>query len=48
MSLSAHEAVLLRHPELVAQVEADLADPSQAVPSAARRPRTEQSSASSL
>ncbi|MDE0066520.1 MAG: hypothetical protein OXN44_06580 [Acidimicrobiaceae bacterium] len=45
--MSAHEAALLRHPELVAQIEADQADPSQAAPSAARRPRTGQSPASS-
>jgi len=38
--MSAHEAALLRHPELVAQIEADLADPSQASLSSARRPRT--------
>ena len=34
--MTAHEAALLRNPELVAQIEADLADPSQAAPSAAR------------
>ena len=37
--MTAHEAALLRNPELVAQVEADRADPSQAIPSKARRPR---------
>ena len=37
-----HEAALLRHPDLVEQIEADLADPSQAAPSGARRPRTQQ------
>ena len=38
--MTANEAALLRNPELVAQIEADLADPSQAAPSAARRART--------
>ena len=37
--MTAHEAALLRNPELVAQIEADRADPSQAIPSKARRPR---------
>ena len=37
--MSAHEAALLRHPELVEQIKADLADPSRAAPSKARRPR---------
>ena len=37
--MTAHEAALLRHPELVQQIEADRADPSRAVPSRARRPR---------
>lgn len=37
--MSAHEAALLRNPELVAQIEADQADPSRAVRSEARRPR---------
>ncbi|WP_420443795.1 hypothetical protein [Candidatus Poriferisodalis sp.] len=36
--MSAHEAALLRNPELVAQIEADQADPSRAVRSEARRP----------
>ena len=36
---TAHEAALLRNPELVAQIAADRADPSQAIPSKARRPR---------
>ncbi|WP_420622487.1 hypothetical protein [Candidatus Poriferisodalis sp.] len=39
--MSAHEATLLRHPELVAQIEADQADPSRAVRSEARRPRAD-------
>ena len=37
--MSAHEAALLRNPELVAQIEAYQADPSRAVRSEARRPR---------
>ena len=37
--MTAHEAVLLRHPELVEQIKADQADPSRAVRSKARRPR---------
>ena len=37
--MTAHEEALLRHPEIVAQVEAGLADPSKAAPSKARRPR---------
>ncbi|WP_419553296.1 hypothetical protein [Candidatus Poriferisodalis sp.] len=37
--MSAHEAALLRNPELVARTEADQADPSRAVRSEARRPR---------
>ncbi len=37
--MSAHEAALLRHPELVEQIKADMADPSRAAPSDARRPR---------
>ena len=37
--MTAHEAALLRHPELVAQIEADRADPSSGVRSTARRPR---------
>ena len=37
--MSAHEAALLRNPELVAQFEIDQADPSRAVRSEARRPR---------
>jgi len=36
---AAHEAALLRHPELVGQIEADRADQTQAVRSKARRPR---------
>ena len=40
--MTAHEAALLRHPELVAQIEQDLADSSMAAPSSARRPRLEQ------
>ena len=32
-------AALLRHPELVEQIKADLAEPSRAAPSDARRPR---------
>lgn len=37
--MPAHEAALLGSPELVAQIEADQADPSRAVRSEARRPR---------
>ena len=37
--MTAHEAALLRHPELVEQIKADQADPSRAVRSKARRPR---------
>ena len=37
--MTAHEAALLRRPDLVAQIEADLADPSRGVGSEARRPR---------
>ena len=37
--MSAHEAALVRHPELVAQMAADQADPSRAVRSEARRSR---------
>ena len=37
--MTAHEEALLRHPEIVAQVEAGLAGPSKAAPSNARRPR---------
>ena len=37
--MTAHEAALLRHPELVEQIEADRADPARAVRSRARRPR---------
>ena len=36
--MSVHEEALLRHPELIEQIEADQADPSQAVHSKARRP----------
>jgi len=35
--MSAHEAALLRHPELVEQIKADLADPSAALSSSAGR-----------
>ena len=35
--MSAHEAALLRHPELVEQITADLADPSAALSSSAGR-----------
>ena len=38
--MTQHEAALLRHPELVEQIEADQADPSRLVRSKARRPRT--------
>ena len=37
--MTAHEAALLRHPELVTRIEADRADPTHAVHSKARRPR---------
>lgn len=37
--MTAHEAALLRNPELVDQIEQDLADPSKAAPSSARRPK---------
>lgn len=37
--MAAHEAEPLLNPELVNQIEADLADPSKAAPSAARRAR---------
>ena len=37
--MTAHEAALLRNPELVAQIEADRANPSEALLSKARRPR---------
>lgn len=37
--MTAHEAALLRHPEIIAQVESGLADQSKAVPSRARRSR---------
>ena len=37
--MSAHEAALLRHPELVEQIRADLADPSAALSSPGRRER---------
>lgn len=37
--LSPHEAALLRHPDLVARIEADIADPARLVTSTARRPR---------
>ena len=37
--MTAHEAALLRRPELVEQIEADQADPTRAVSSQARRPR---------
>lgn len=37
--MTAHEAALLRNPELVEQIEADQADPTRAVSSPARRPR---------
>lgn len=36
--MTVHEAALLRNPELVAQIEQDLADPSKAAPSSVRRP----------
>ena len=37
----AADAALLRHPGLAAQIKADLADPSRAAPSSARRPRAD-------
>jgi len=37
--MSEHEAALLRHPQLVEQIEADRKDPSRGVRSSARRPR---------
>lgn len=37
--MTAHEAALLRHPELVEQIKADRADPTRAIRSKARRPR---------
>ena len=37
--MTAHEAALLRNPDLVQQIEADRADPTTAVRSQARRPR---------
>ena len=37
--MTAHEAALLRRPELVEQIEANQADPTRAVSSQARRPR---------
>lgn len=37
--MTAHEEALLRHPELVAQIEADIADPARLVKSESRRPR---------
>ena len=40
--MTVHEAALLRNPELVAQIEEDLADPSKAAPSSARRPASVQ------
>lgn len=36
--MTVHEAALLRNPELVAQIEQDLADPSKAAPSSVRQP----------
>ena len=39
--MTAHETALLRNSELVAQIEQDLADPSKAAPSSARRPKPE-------
>ena len=41
--LDAHVTALLRHPELVERIKADLADPSRAAPSDARRPRRNRS-----
>ena len=35
--VTAHEAALLRHPELVEQIKAEQADPTSAVRSEARR-----------
>ena len=37
--MTAHEAALLRNPELVEQIKADRANPALAVRSKARRPR---------
>ena len=37
--MAAHEAALLRHPELVEQIKADRVDPARAVRSKARRLR---------
>ena len=37
--LSPHEAALRSHPDLVARIEADLAEPARLVTSTARRPR---------
>ncbi len=37
--MTEHEAALLRHPELVGQILANQADPTQGVRSSARRPR---------
>ena len=37
-TVTAHEAALLRHPELVEQIKADRIDPTSAVRSKARRP----------
>ena len=37
--MTAHEAALLRHPELVEQIKADRVDPTRAVRSKAHRPR---------
>lgn len=37
--MTAHEAALLRHPELVKQIRVDRADLTRAVRSEARRPR---------
>lgn len=37
--MTAHEAALLRNPDLVQQIEADRTDPTTAVRSQARRPR---------
>ena len=36
--MTAHETALLRHPELVEQINAERADPTRAVGSEARRP----------
>ncbi len=35
--MTAHEAALLRTPDLVAQIEGEIANPSKAAPSSARR-----------